>query len=424
MKDNRRAFVKKIGSFGLASLLPWISLNAESRNKIGRLASGEIDEDYWRLVRSHFHIKKGYHYFNNGTMGPSPFEVEEAVIEKTKSVNFNLNYKGGEGVREKIAQLINGNKDEISLTHNTTEGINVIAWGLPLKKGEEIILTSHEHVGNAMPWLNRAKHDGLVVKTFVPPKGKQSILDAIQKLITKKTRVVTVPHISCTIGQRFPVKEINEIAKSKNIYFVIDGAHGAGTLHLDMKELDADAYITCGHKWLLGPKGTGFIHVPKRNFDVIKPIFAGAYTDTGFDISTSPASFTGYNPTAHRYDYGTQNPALRMGLESTMDFHLRIGSQVIQNRIFDLNGHLRKALVNLDHIEILSPMEQGSESGMLGIRHRNMEYKSVASMLAKQGFRIRQVPEAGLNSLRISTHIYNSYEEIDQLIDILKKNEK
>jgi selenocysteine lyase/cysteine desulfurase len=354
-------------------------------------------------------------------MGTSPLSVEEATISTIKSVNSNLGYGGGEEVRNHLAALMCCKGSEISLTHNTTEGINVAAWGLPLKKGDEILLTTHEHVGNAMPWINRAQHHGLTVRTFQPAATAQGILDQLDSLYTKKTRVVSVPHVSCTIGQLFPIDQICAWAKTKGIFSIIDGAHGAGALTLDMNRTDPDCYITCGHKWLLGPKGTGFFYVPERMFDVIKPVFAGAYTDRGYDITVSPATFEGYATTAHRYDYGTQNSALRIGLSAAVAFHQLIGPGAVQERIFHLNHLLYTRLAQMGQIELISPAEEASQSMMLGFRHKKLDYAQVAAALMKHPgrYRIRQVPESGLNSLRVSTHIYNSPAQIEGFAEAL-----
>lgn len=421
--NSRRRFLKKLGLFTASSFLAHNSFaSIGSQQSHSQLANGDkSSESYWELVKQSFHIEKDLIYLNNGTLGPSPSIVEQAVINRITSVNSDLRYGGGEDVRDAIGKLIKAKGSEISLTHNTTEGINVAAWGLPLGKKDEVIITSHEHVGNAMPWVNRASHDGLVIKTFEPKKTGSEILNQIDALITKRTRVISIPHISCTIGQNFPVKEVCKLAREKGIYSVIDGAHGAGGLDLNMAEIKPDVYVTCGHKWLLGPKGTGFLYVSEHLFDKLRPVFAGAYTDSGFDITVSPATFNGYSETAHRYDYGTQNSALKYGLKAAVDFNLEIGADVIQNRIFELNEYLYSQLVDLSSIEMLSSQEQKSRSMMLGFRHRSIEYKDVFSKMLKAHYRIRQVPESQVNCLRVSTHIYNTKSQIDGFVETLKK---
>jgi selenocysteine lyase/cysteine desulfurase len=158
-------------------------------------------------------------------------------------------------------------------------------------------------------------------------------------------------------------------------------------------------------------------------FDVLKPVFAGAYTDNGYDITVNPPTFNGYSKTAHRYDYGTQSSALKYGLDSAAQFHLQIGTQVINDRVFELNEYLYQKLLELDFIELLSSPEKESRSMMLGFKHKKLDYKDVAKKLWRKRYRIRQVPESGVDGIRVSTHIYNNTNQIDGFISALKELE-
>lgn len=405
-----------LASSGMASSVPFIS----EAQKGGDLFELNSEKDYWKLVRQDFHIREGYTYLNNGTIGPSPVSVEEAVIENMRRMNTHLRYGGAEDVRDALGRLVGADASEISLTHNTTEGINIAAWGLPLVKGDEVIISRHEHVGNSVPWINRSRIDGIAIKAFYPKLKADEVLNQINDLISPRTKVISIPHISCTIGQRFPVKEICALAKAKGIYTVIDGAHSAGTMVLDVKDMGADIYVSCGHKWLLGPKGTGFFYISSDIMEDVSPIFAGAYSDVGFDILAEPPMFESYVPTAHRYDFGTQNASLRFGLRAACDFNQKIGPEKVQARVFELCEYLRKQLMEIDSVEMLSSDEIESRSMMLGFRSKVMDYKALFQKLLEMQIRVRQVPEAQLNSIRVSTHIYNSKEELDLLVQALK----
>lgn len=421
MKLKRRAFLQQAAALfvGSAAAGSW-PFTAIGQNKQPHLPAGKNGEAFWQAVQQQFTLKEGFAFLNNGTIGPSPLTVQNALIDGIEFVNSTCQYGGGDVAREGIAKLINAHRDEISLTHNTTEGLNILSWGLPLKKGDEILLTTHEHVGNTMPWLNRAKHDGIALKTFSPALTEDGILNQINDGIGRKTRVVSVPHISCTIGQRFPIKAIQQLCRDKQVFFVPDGAHGAGALHLDMQALDLDFYVSCGHKWLLGPKGTGFVYVKKDLLDTVKPVFAGAYTDAGYDLLSKPPELHGYNATAHRYDYGTKNAALYKALNAACEFMLHLDPTVVEKRILELNEYLRSQLLTLDDVELISSDELTSRSMMLGFVHKQLPYKTVATKSRRTGFKIRQVPESGLDSLRVSTHIYNSFEQINGFIEVLK----
>ena len=151
------------------------------------LAEGE---EFWKLVRASFPLSNKIAYLNNGTMGPSPYSVIEEQYKATLDVDTTGNYGGWEEAVPALAKFVGVDEDEICLTHNVTEGINIICWGLHLKKGDEVIITNHEHVGNALPWLNRAKVEGIVLKTVALANTAAQTLNNISALITKKTRVI------------------------------------------------------------------------------------------------------------------------------------------------------------------------------------------------------------------------------------------
>ena len=182
-------------------------------------ADATIDEPFWKLVRSQFPLTKEITYLNNGTMGVSPYSVIDAVYQKSVNINSRGIYGGGDHeCIAALAKFVGADKEEIAFTHNVTEGNNLVAQGLPLKKGDEVIMTTHEHVGGALPWLNRAKHDGILIKVINLGATAAETLLNIEKAITTKTKVFALPHIPCTIGQVLPAKEIAALARSKGIY--------------------------------------------------------------------------------------------------------------------------------------------------------------------------------------------------------------
>ncbi len=262
-------------------------------------------------------------------MGPSPFVVIDAVKSEMEDVERNARYGGWDTVRPKVAKFINARDEEISLTHNVTEGIDIVACGLPLKRGDEVILTNHEHAGNAIPWLARARRDAIVVKVLLLAPTAAETLNRLNALITQHTRVIAVPHITCTIGQVLPAKEIAKLGHDKGLWVFFDGAHTPGMMPLDVKDIGCDFFATCGHKWMMGPKGTGFVYIRKEMQEVLEPYWAGALSDAGWDLQKGTLD---YRKDAHKYDFGTQNAALYVGLGAAIDFLYHIGMENIARR--------------------------------------------------------------------------------------------
>ncbi|MGB3946627.1 MAG: aminotransferase class V-fold PLP-dependent enzyme [Bacteroidia bacterium] len=425
MLNKRRTFLKHFVSATFTGvILPSLSNSIVNGTPFVpfKLLSFDDSELYWKSIREQFPLKKTRIYLNNGTMGPSPYTVIEQLQKALLDANTNGEYVGHEVAREKIATFLNVKVSEIALTHNTTEGLNIVALGLPLKKGDEVIMTTHEHVGNAAPWLNVAKMRGIIIKTFIPALTAQENLERVESLITAKTKAIAVPHITCTTGIVLPVKQITALAKNKNILVCIDGAHGPGSKFIDIKDIGCDFYASCGHKWLMGPLGTGFLYVNENLLDVLQPYNVGAYAVDKWELSEKKQLLESFVPTAHRYDYGTQSPYSYIALAEALNFISSIGVKRVEERSHKLATYLQQQLLTLDNkIEMLSSLETESRSTMIGFKLKNTELEQFEKKAAENQFRIRGVREANLNSVRISTHIYNNFEEIDAFVDFVKR---
>lgn len=417
--SNRREFVKKgllfAGALGLGKQALAFTPPLPDNTK--------PDEDYWKLVRAQFPLSTNKIFLNNGTMGPSPYSVLHEVQQEMYEIDFNGKYGGFEdSAILSLSEFLHTDVSEISLTRNVTEGINIACFGLPLKAGDEIIMTGHEHVGHATPWLNRAKLHGLVIKVLVLEKTADATLENLKKLLSKNTKVISVPHIPCTIGQVLPVKEICKIAKERSIFSIIDGAHPPGMLQVDIKDIGCDVYVGCCHKWMLGPKGTGFLYVSKEKRDTVQAYYGGGGFDTGWDMLSNPPSLKGYVENGHRYYYGTQNPALLKGISKAIEFQNNIGRENIENRVKSLANYLQEHLLKISpDIEMLTPTESISKAAQVSFKVKNKDVSKLQTICNEKKITTRYVPENNINCLRISTHIYNNFSEIDTFLKEVDK---
>ncbi|MBL7681942.1 MAG: aminotransferase class V-fold PLP-dependent enzyme [Flavipsychrobacter sp.] len=420
---NRRNFLRSASVLATLSFTEMEVIAAMKQIQSGGKSVNDTDEKYWNNVRQLFPLTHDFTYLNNGTMGPSPYPVIEAVKNGMMDGDHHGSYGGWEHTAKKLAAFVGANEDEIALTHNVTDGINITCWGVPLRRGDEVILTTHEHVGNAFPWLNRRKLHGIVIKTFTPASTADETLNRIAALITKRTRVIAVPHIPCTQGQILPAKEICKLAREKGIYSIIDGAHGPGMLMLDLHDMGCDTYATCSHKWMLGPKGTGFLYVRKDFQQTLQTYFVGGGSDNGkWNMALDTPKMGKYADNAHRYYGGTQALGLYKGVDAAIDFIETIGMQNIHNRIKSLGAYTQQQLLSLgDRVELITPTEERSRCAVNGFRIKGVEYTKFYDQCSTNKIRIRTVAENGLNSLRVSTHIYNNRAEVDLLIEQIKK---
>jgi len=374
---------------------------------------------YWGLIKKQFLLPEGYAYFNTGGLGASPYHV----LEETQNMMRNLEIYPAPGYDPELwaktkglaAQLLGAPSDAVALTNSTTEGNNIIVNGLPLAKGDEIITSTHEHVGLSIPLLNLMQRQGVVIKVFDPDlKRGPGNVERIERLINRRTRLIFVSHITCTVGQLFPEKAIADLAHSKKILFALDGAQVAGNMPIDVLRYNSDFYAAGGHKWVLGPKRTGMLYVKKEHLDTLRPINVGAYSADGGDLKNLTMDL---NPTAQRYEYATQNSALYHGLGKAIEFITQIGIERIWQHNRLLAEKLYTGLLQIPGVEALSPAEEEFRTSLITFRIPGKDYRQVANYLINERqLRVRIVSEAQLEGIRVSVHLYNDEEEIDRLL--------
>lgn len=418
--QNRRKFLRNAGLGAMSLMIPGIA-DVQAYPSTSRLVH-ETEEDYWEKIRSGFPLsKENITFMNNGTMGPSPQRVIDVQIDRMNKINAKAMYGGGEHEAVKaLAELVNASPDEIGMTHNVTEGLNIIAWGVPMKEGDEFIITDQEHVGHGLPWLNRARLIGIKPVVISPASTAAETMKRIEKATTKRTKVIAVPHILCTTGQVMPVKEIAAYAKKRNIVSVVDGAHAPGMIKVDVKDIGCDLYASCCHKWILGPKGTGFIYASKDILPNHEAYFVGAHSGGEWKLTKEESSFEGLADSAHRYYYGTQSSILYTGIKEAVDFQKEIGVEKIQERTSHLADYLYGRL-EAEGLEILTPKEKRSRAAIVSFKIPGKECVEFANYARTQKVILRYVPESGLNCIRVSTHIYNNKKDVDQMIDLLNE---
>jgi len=425
-KSSRRSFIKKnlLSGLFITSAVPLLHADYALQTKHNTPSLKPHTSDYnnidWNNIREQFLFAKDYHYLNTGSLGPSPRNVLETVCEAMERLETSTSHGRHEidETHEKVAKFLNVTADEIAFTRNATEGLNIAARSLRLKKGDEIIISTHEHVGGASPWMALAKDFGAVVKLIDLDFNGENNLQIIKDAITPKTKIVAFSHITCTTGMKLPAKDIVEFCRNKGIYSCIDGAQSLGMFPIDLRDINPDFYASSGHKWLFGPKGTGILFINKNIIDVISPVFAGAYTDSKFDLNTLTMD---YRHSAQREEYGTRNTPITLGLGAAIDFINTIGIENVAKRGRELVARFRKGIANTPEIEILTPDSESYSASMITIRIKGKDNLKLNPILAKEkNLRMRGIYENNINGIRISFSIFNSFEEVDFLVASIK----
>jgi selenocysteine lyase/cysteine desulfurase len=422
---KRKEFLKGTAAFvgGLA-----LAKDAWPGNltRLFRDAAASGDEDsFWKLVRDQFILDPDWTYLNFGGLGSSPLPVLNTYNEWSRSEerapSAGHDEKEWNSVKDKLAGVLGKacRKEDLGLIDCATEGINMIINGLPLKKGDEVITTTHEHVAVNTGLLNRMQRDGIAIRLFEPDiKSGLGNVDRIARLVTPRTRLIFISHVTCTTGQRFPEKEIAKLAREKGIWFALDGAQAPVCVPFDIVETGVDFYTCSTHKWLMGPKRTGFIYVRQGMLDTLRPLTVGAGSSQSYDIRKMEFAL---HPTAQRYEFGTENDALFYGLGKAVDFVNMIGMDRIWQYNHALAERFYSGLKDVPGVEILSPEEEAYRTAMIGFKMKTIPHTKINEHLAKDKIRVRTVGEGGLNSIRVSFHICNHDGEVTKILDSLKK---
>jgi selenocysteine lyase/cysteine desulfurase len=405
---NRRHFIKTLGLGGLAL----------------QAFSGKGQNQSSSTYRSSFLLESDRIYLNNGTMGLSPREVVDATIKAIQLVEETGTYGGGDKeLRKELAAFLGCIAEEIGITHNVTESTNYILGGLRFSKGDEIICTTHEHVGTALPLLEiAAKNKALLKKAAISLDPHQTTRN-ILSLISKKTKLICIPHMPCTTGQLLDVNTIIQAAKARGILTLIDGAHPPGMIQVNLHAMGCDFYVGCGHKWMLGPKGTGFVYAQKDVLTKVEPLFAGAGTHEHFVLDEIETKRGIPVNNANRFYYGSQNAAIYAGWVAAIHYLQNIGMDKVETHCKTLSGSLRQqvlALPTTKKIEVYCPEDPQFRTGVCTFKIEGIASEAFVQQMRSKKIILRHVHENKLDLIRVSTHLYNSAEEIDRLLFELK----
>lgn len=370
-----------------------------------------------RESKSEYFFANGLTYLNTGTLGPCRRDtIEEAtrVWEELESLPVKFYGKfGAESLAEKTrtiaARFLGCDISEMLITNSTTSGMNAVAQGLRLKAGDRILTTDQEHGGGLLGWKYLAKYSGAVVDTIIIPPGEnnaEAILQRIKEGIKKKTKLISVSHVFSSTGLRMPVAELSSLARSKGILCIVDGAQAAGAIKVNVKELGCHAYATSGHKWLMGPKGTGLLYLSKDAQDIIRPM-------------QFEESYNTYND-----GNGVVNLACILGLGKAIEYLESVGISKIEEHNLSLRNRLYDRLTQLRNVRIVSPAAGPLASPMVAcILPDTFEKTSFVKMLLdKYQLSIRPTHnQFGFNGIRFSLHIFNTEKEVDFASEVLSK---
>ncbi|MEZ5396439.1 MAG: aminotransferase class V-fold PLP-dependent enzyme [Bryobacterales bacterium] len=377
------------------------------------------DEDFWSEVRSAFTVDRSIINLNNGGCSPATRVAQQAMGRYLEMQNMAPVYymwrqldPGVENVRRMIAEDFGCSPEEIAITRNASESLEICQYGLDLKRGDEIVTTNQDYPRMITTWKQREAREGIVLKqvTFdVPPPSMDYLVGRIEQAITPRTRVIMISHITNRTGQIFPVKPICELGRSRGIEVIVDGAHSYAQFPFKQEELGCDYFGTSLHKWLLAPIGTGFLYVKKAKIPDLWPLMAAPETQKE-DIRKFE-------------QIGTHPAANRLAIAEAMVFHHSIGVERKAARLRYLRKRWTDRLSQLPGVRTLTPTDPKQACGIGLLQVDGIEPgKLVGEMWNDR--RILTTPiitEGEYAGIRVTPNIYTTLEELDQFCDYVEE---
>jgi selenocysteine lyase/cysteine desulfurase len=377
------------------------------------------DEDFWFQVRHAFTVDRNMVNLNNGGVSPAPKIVMDTEIRYLEVENLNPSYymwnvldPGIETVRRRLARSFGCDPEEIAITRNASESLEIVQLGLTLKAGDEVLTTNQDYPRMITTWQQRERRDGIVLKqiTFpVPPPSLDYLAKRIEENITPRTKVIHICHITNRTGQIFPVKQICRMARARGIEVIVDGAHAFGQFPFEQKDLDCDYYGTSLHKWILAPIGTGMLYVRKNKIANIWPMM-GAPDAMRENIRKFE-------------EIGTHPASQRNAITEALNFSESIGLERKAERLRYLRRRWSDRLRQLPGVKILNSDDPEQSCGIGFVSVDGISAPKLASHLW-QKYRIWTTAVVTPNEyegLRITPNVYTTIEEIDTFTDVMAK---
>ena len=360
-------------------------------------------------------LAPGLTYLNTASLGPTPRDVLQRTMEAWGEVESNpvrMSYAEGrvhvatDRVREAAASFLGCSSEELLLTRSTTDAMNTVALGTQLTAGDRVLTTDQEHHGGADCWRYLARRRGVnidVVRISPSDHDAAQLLDRIASAITPQTRVISVSHIVTSTGLRMPIAEIGALARTRGLLCVVDGAQAVGQITVDVKALGCHAYAASGHKWLMGPKGTGFLYVSRDAAEAIAPI---QWQDGKRFVVGST---------------GIGNLPIIVGLGAAIDRANATGMPAIERRIGELRDYTVRQLRQIPNTRVVSAQSGPTASALVAMMLPDaMDSQAVQRALRdKYQIMVKFVEKQWFNGIRISPHTFNTEGDIDRAVQAL-----
>ena len=370
--------------------------------------------------RKQMPVTRSWIYMDHAAVSPLPEPARAALAEWADDVAANgLVHIARwiariEEIRKQFGRLLNADPLDVAFVKNTSEGVGIVAEGLPWEPGDNVVTVHDEYPANVYPWMNLASR-GVTLRQVGSQPGGVVSLDDLDAAIDARTRVVTLSFVEFATGFRNDLDAVGQLCRDRGALFFVDAIQGLGVLPIDVKRTPIDFLAADGHKWLLGPEGAGVFWMRRELIDQLRPVGVGWNSVVGaWEFSTIDFRL---KPHAGRYESGTLNVGGTIAMGASLDLLLAVGVEVMEQQILALTDRLCRRMHETNW-HVFGRLTPESRSGIVSLEPppgRNVA--DVARVMQNAGIVVNR--RAG--RLRISPHAYNTLEEIDRVVELLAK---
>ena len=422
---NRRQFLSMIGKgVGLAALSSSTvaalleDLHAATK-RIEHLSPEQaaMDEDFWFEIQQAFSITRGITNLNNGGVSPSPRIVTEALVrytwqqeDVTAYTMWQILEPQCETVRTGLAEIFGCDREEIAITRNASESLEILLMGMDLKSGDEILTTTQDYPRMLTTLRQREAREGLVLKMIkvpIAPDHLDDITVEFEKAITPKTRIILISHVINITGQIMPVKSICQLARSRGVEVIVDGAHSFAHFDFKQSDLACDYYGTSLHKWLFAPKGTGLLFVKRDKIEKIWPLMAAEKTQ-----KDNIRKFE---------EVGTHPAAPRLAIGEAILFHNGIGAKRKEERLRYLSRYWMNKLKDLPNVRFHTSWQPNQSCGIANVEIVGVDPGALSGYLMdKHKIFTTAIVHEEFKGIRITPSVYTTLKELDRFCSVME----
>ena len=416
---QKREFLKGLTGLGLSTPLTFNHLDALMAS-IGHLSDDALatHEDFWLKIRADYRLKSDYINLENGFYGIMPKYIEDHYIDHLREINFQGSYymrtvqmENKKTSAARLAKMAGCLPEELIITRNTTESLNLIIQGQKWKKGDEAIMASQDYgaMRNQFRLMER-RFEITVREVSIPnhPKNDEEIVALYESVITPKTQLLMVCHMVNITGQIMPVQKICDMAHRYGVRVLVDGAHAFGHIQFSIEDLHCDYYGTSLHKWLTVPLGAGFLYVKKDQIAGVWPLFA--------EDSRDPEDISRLN------HVGTYPVHTDLAIINAIDYHHKIGGSRKEARLRYLQKYWTDQVRDLPRVVVNTPVESNRYCAIGNVGIETIEPADFAKQLLND-YQIWTVAinRPGVRGLRITPNLFTTLKELDVLVKAIKE---